>query len=198
MKNKLLIEQLNRITSLMGYSNMEPLNEGVSANKRNWGYPNDVKRKMKDNRFVYGWNHNYFSVIDSNNPTGYTYQEFMYSIGYAEVEQEGDSVAYQSLNKAKAVVSAEPLNDVETTVTQWNVAVDLSRADFTENDMKNVINKFPNLKICDSCKDNRYGYRLDGVFPTDQLFNISNFLKSYSSEKKTDWAGLNKPDSNAS
>jgi len=189
MKNILLIEQLNRITSLMGYSNIETLDEGVSANKKNWGYPNDVKRKMKDNRFVYGWNHNYFTVIDSNNPTGYTYQEFMYSIGYAEVEQEGDSVAYQSLNKAKAVVSAEPLNDVETTVTQWNVAVDLSRVDFTENDMKNVINKFPNLKICDSCKDNRYGYRLDGVFPTDQLFNISNFLKSYS----TDWSGLDKP-----
>ena len=147
MKNKLLIEQLNRISSLMSYGKMNPLNEAVPLNKRNWGYPNDVKRKMKDNGFVYGWNHNYFSVIDSNNPTGYTHQEFMYDMGSSEVEQEGDGVGYHTFNKAKAVVSAEPLNDVETTVTQWNVSVDLSRVDFTENDMKNVINKFPNLKI---------------------------------------------------
>ena len=196
MKNKLLIEQLNRITSLMGYNNMEPLNEGASANKKNWGYPKDVKRKMKDNEFVYGWDHNYFLVIDSNNPTGYTHQEFMYDTNKTEVGQEGDGVGYHRYYKAKAVVNAEPLNDVETTVTQWNVSVDLSRIDFTENDMKKVINKFPSLKICDSCKDNRNGYRLDGVFPTDQIFNISNFLKSYS----TDWAGLDKskPNNNVS
>ena len=180
----------------MSYGKMNPLNEAVPLNKRNWGYPNDVKRKMKDNGFVYGWNHNYFSVIDSNNPTGYTHQEFMYDMGSSEVEQEGDGVGYHTSDKSKAVVNAEPLNDVETTVTQWNVSVDLSRIDFTEKDMKNVINKFPNLKICDSCGDNRNGYRLDGVYPTDQVFNISNFLKSYSSEKKTDWVGVDNPKPN--
>lgn len=190
MKN-LLLEDIKRISSLIyGKENLisERFSKNITGYFEQYGFIPGV--------FHYGgagYTDQFFSIIKSAYKNAITFTNFDFALSVENYEGDAPD-AYQIDNgeKIRAIVVAKDPTTTNTTnitpeknPTIWETYVLLSKTEFTQEKVNEVIGKFPKLKLNpNGYGDAKYVFSLEGSMAKEEVVQVRDYLK------QTDWVGI--------